>query len=36
MADATFAVAQEHAGSEWRSPALSVLAQAHLLAGQPD
>jgi len=36
MADAAFAVDQEPAGSEWRGPALSVLAQAHLLAGQPD
>ena len=36
MADAAFAVAQEPAGSEWRGPALSVLAQAHLLAGQLD
>jgi LuxR family maltose regulon positive regulatory protein len=36
MADATFAVAQEPAWSEWRDTALWLLAEAHLLAGRID
>jgi LuxR family transcriptional regulator, maltose regulon positive regulatory protein len=36
MADATFAVAQEPAWSEWRHTALVLLAEAHLLAGHLD
>ena len=33
MADATFAVAQEPTSSPWRDNALSLLGEAHLLAG---
>ena len=36
MADAAFAVAQEPASSPWRSEALWVLGEAHLLAGHVD
>ncbi|HKR69719.1 MAG TPA: LuxR C-terminal-related transcriptional regulator [Streptosporangiaceae bacterium] len=36
MADASFAVAQEPAWSEWRDTALWLLAEAHLLAGRID
>jgi LuxR family maltose regulon positive regulatory protein len=36
MADAAFAAAQEPPESPWRDTALLALAQAHLLAGQPD
>jgi len=36
MADAAFAVAQEPAWSPWRSEALWVLGEAHLLAGHLD
>ena len=36
MADATFAVAKEPAGSPWRDTALWLLAEAHLLAGHRD
>jgi len=35
MADATFSLAQEPAWSPWRDSALWMLAEAHLLAGQP-
>jgi len=35
MADATFSLAQEPAWSPWRDSALWLLAEAHLLAGQP-
>jgi LuxR family transcriptional regulator, maltose regulon positive regulatory protein len=36
LADAAFAVAQEPAWSPWRDTALSLLAEAHLLAGHLD
>ena len=36
MTDAAFAVAQEPASSPWRDSALWMLAEAHLLTGQPD
>jgi len=35
MADAAFSVAEEPAWSPWRDTALWLLAEAHLLAGQP-
>ena len=35
MADAAFSLAQEPAWSPWRDTALWLLAEAHLLAGQP-
>ena len=35
MADAAFSLAQEPAWSPWRDSALWMLAEAHLLAGQP-
>jgi LuxR family maltose regulon positive regulatory protein len=36
MADAAFSLAQEPAWSPWRDSALWMLAEAHLLAGEPD
>jgi len=36
MADAAYAVAQEPSWSRWRDTALWLLAEAHLLAGEPD
>ena len=36
MADAAFILEQEPAGSPWRDSALWLMAEAHLLAGQPD
>ena len=36
MADVTFAVAQEPVWSRWRDSALSLLGEAHLLAGRLD
>jgi LuxR family transcriptional regulator, maltose regulon positive regulatory protein len=36
MADAAFAVAQEHASSSWRAVALYLLGEARLLAGEFD
>ena len=36
MADAAFSLAREPAWSPWRDSALWLLAEAHLLAGEPD